>query len=249
MRVTMSALKEAKLNSLDARNAARERRASLMGGNSKAVAPGADGVARRNSVTAIEEVAAPHRGRRTSNFDILEGAAASTLWDAAELGDVAKLMEFARDKTRYEDINTPDPYGRTAMMWAAENGHTHVVEQLLSMRADPMKRDEIGRSSIHWASKGGSEEVLSVIFNHVMGRPDGVEVWQSEVNARDSNGKTPVQLAKAAEDEYGPEAFSFLIANGADWNTQPIGIKAAATVMLAGLRLKRRASMRKNAAA
>jgi len=243
----MSALKEAKINSLEARNAARERRASLMGGNSKSVSADATGMVKRNSVTAIEEAVAP-RGRKTSNFDILEGAAASTLWDAAELGDAAKVVEFAKDKTRYEDVNAPDPFGRTAMMWAAENGHTHVVEQLLSMRADPVKRDEIGRSSLHWASKGGSEEVLSVLFDHIMGRPDGVELWQTEVNARDSNGKTPVQLAKSVEEEFGPEAFSFLIANGADWNTQPIGIKAAATVMLAGLRLKRRASMRKNGA-
>ena len=54
------------------------------------------------------------------------------------------------ERTLDMDVNLRDKYGRTALMWAAEQGHVAAIETLLDLGADRTIRDShTNRSADH----------------------------------------------------------------------------------------------------
>ena len=51
-------------------------------------------------------------------------------------------------------------YGRTPILWAAENGHADVVGLLMELGADIQKEDNYGRTPLHSAAANGRVEVV-----------------------------------------------------------------------------------------
>ena len=57
----------------------------------------------------------------------------SQWFQAAENGDLALIKKGINVKT---DVNCRDSEGRTAMWWAAQEGHLQLVEYLVTQHAD-----------------------------------------------------------------------------------------------------------------
>jgi FOG: Ankyrin repeat len=82
-----------------------------------------------------------------------------------ELNNLVKAL-FACD----QDID-PDLQGRTPLSWAAEIGHTEVVQALLYDKwADPNGQDNDGQTPLSWAVENGQTEVVTGLS------------WPSQVN-------------------------------------------------------------------
>ncbi|MGV2437806.1 MAG UNVERIFIED_CONTAM: ankyrin repeat domain-containing protein [Anaerolineae bacterium] len=57
--------------------------------------------------------------------------------------------------------------GRTALLWASENGHEEVVKALLAHnKVDVNLQDSVGRTALCWASVNGHVEVVKALLNN-----------------------------------------------------------------------------------
>jgi len=93
---------------------------------------------------------------------------------------------------------------RTALAYAAENGHATTVSKLLAMGADPNTADEDGWTSLHFAARAGHAEVVQQLLGA------GVEV-----DARTNDGWSAWMLA--ARGGYS-RADELLRSAGAEWS-------------------------------
>jgi ankyrin repeat protein len=54
------------------------------------------------------------------------------------------------------DVEAKNDGGKTALLWAAENGHEAVVKTLLAWNGtDPESKDNDGRTPLLWAARKG----------------------------------------------------------------------------------------------
>lgn len=81
-------------------------------------------------------------------------------------------------------INARDAYGWTALLCAAANGHTTVVERLVALGADLALTTTDGRSALHWACIRGMTEAATALI-----------AAGADVQARDRSGWTPLHCA------------------------------------------------------
>ncbi|EHK50281.1 Hypothetical protein TRIATDRAFT_154409, partial [Trichoderma atroviride IMI 206040] len=111
-----------------------------------------------------------------------------------------------------------DSYDRTPLSWAAENGHEAVVQLLLNEGADSKAKDQSSLTPLSWAAMSGHETIIvelllcggtdATIVNdgwfplHTAtgkGHVDIIELLidlgRVEVNSRDYNGLTALQVA------------------------------------------------------
>lgn len=72
-----------------------------------------------------------------------------------------------------EIISIPDPHGMTPLMYAAQNGLTHVVQHLLDENVDPTvvyrvtdHEAQIEKTALVFASEQGHEETVLTILSH-----------------------------------------------------------------------------------
>ncbi|KAK9835913.1 hypothetical protein WJX74_010869 [Apatococcus lobatus] len=137
-----------------------------------------------------------------------------TLWELAELG-MHKEIAWKVERTLDMDVNLRDKYGRTALMWAAEQGHVAVIETLLDLGADRTVRDShTNRSALHLAARCGQADALKALLEDL-----DEEERVAFLNDADKNGITPVFLAKQKGEE-GHAAFEFLMQSGARYTQQ-----------------------------
>ena len=74
------------------------------------------------------------KGEATSNGQAVPTVVDESQWfQAAEQGDLAVIQQGINDKI---DVNCQDSKGRTAVYWAAKEGHSQLVEYLVTQHAD-----------------------------------------------------------------------------------------------------------------
>lgn len=90
------------------------------------------------------------------------------LWDAAEMGDLAKLKSILliNENAYTLDINVKGLDKWTALHHACNEGHTALVEFLLSQGADIESKTKMERRSLHIAAIRGHIEVVGILIKN-----------------------------------------------------------------------------------
>ncbi|XP_062968962.1 NF-kappa-B inhibitor delta [Cynocephalus volans] len=104
-------------------------------------------------------------------------AARGLRWTAYAAAEVLKV---------YRHLDIREHKGKTPLLVAAAANQPLIVEDLLSLGAEPNATDHQGRSVLHVAATYGLPGVLSAVFN------SGVQV---DLEARDFEGLTPLHTA------------------------------------------------------
>ncbi|BFZ60483.1 palmitoyltransferase akr1 [Saitoella coloradoensis] len=81
-------------------------------------------------------------------------------------------------------IDSTDPQGHTALMWAAYQGDELSVSLLVRWGADVRRQDGSGLTALHWAVVKGNQRCMKLILEA-----------GADVNARQQDGKTPAKMA------------------------------------------------------
>ena len=97
-----------------------------------------------------------------------------------------------------------DRGGSTALIWAADNGHTEICSLLVENGADVNQKNNNGYTALIWAASNGHKEVCSLLIEN-----------GADVNQKNNDGYTALILA--AENGH-TEICSLLVENGADVN-------------------------------
>lgn len=126
------------------------------------------------------------------------------LVDAAAGGEYDKVTKLLKNGASPNS----EYQGTTAIMWAAQNGHSKVVELLIKEGADVNKRDSnYGMTALMVSAAEGHTEVVRLLLDA-----------KADVNVKDNNLGATALLGAA---EYGyAEIIKALIAKGADVNAR-----------------------------
>ena len=98
-----------------------------------------------------------------------EALSANTTAEAEDLlrqfsldGDLEKVTASLEAGT---DVNAMDADGRTALMFAAFNGHSELVLKLMEKGAVVDRRDQMGRTALLYAATGPFPETVSILID------------------------------------------------------------------------------------
>ena len=163
-----------------------------------------------------------------------------------ELIKAARFGAIERTKNLIKagaDVNAKDNMGWTALHWAAENGHTEIVNLLLVNKA-PIDANYDGVTALHWAVENGHTEIVNLLLVNrakVDAKYDGVTALHiAAMNGRtkivealieagaDVNEKIRDEVTAlhwAAEDGN-TEIVNLLLANGAKIHANCDGVTA-----------------------
>jgi ankyrin repeat protein len=127
--------------------------------------------------------------------------------------------ELRREVRILGGVNAMDGHGFTVLDWAARNGRTDAIRELVREGADPDLRDEgpNGWAPLHHAVHKGQLEAVRALI------AAGAHV---DATATRSNGITPLMLACAQGE---PEIVDTLLAAGADPHVRQRGEETALT--------------------
>jgi ankyrin repeat protein len=109
------------------------------------------------------------------------------------------------------DLDSRDDFGRTALHWAALNGHKSMAELLLSKGANPnaaihagARAGPPGQTPLHFAAQNGYRNVCEALL-----------AGKAELNAKDAYEQTPLHLAA---DRGFSSVVELLLTRGANVN-------------------------------
>jgi ankyrin repeat protein len=125
------------------------------------------------------------------------------LLQAIAANDADKVREML---VRGENPNTVDLDGRTALILAAGQGNSAIVQMLIDQKARVAAADKNGGTALHWAAERGHAEVVRLLLAAKAG-----------VDAENKRGATPLMLGAASGS---PEVVNLLLAAGADSRRQ-----------------------------
>ncbi|RHY15417.1 hypothetical protein DYB36_011337 [Aphanomyces astaci] len=110
----------------------------------------------------------------------------------AKAGDLAKLM------VQVAHCGAPDERDeskKTALMYAAVSGHTHIVRYLLTLNVDMHAADMHGTTLLMTAVDSGEADIVKLLLDQ-----------NADLNAQRGDGKTPLEIA-AEGNHVGSRAF------------------------------------------
>ena len=155
-----------------------------------------------------------HEGFSVVEVDPADGHEAARLWfdgrvPTYSVDGVSSVAYYRRDETTLEALPLLD--GRD-LDFAARNGHSAVVEQLLSMGVNPTAADEDGWTPLHFAALTGHGDVLRQLISRGA-KPDqrtheGWTPWMLAFRERHDS------LAQALRSRTDSNAVSASVANG-----------------------------------
>lgn len=82
------------------------------------------------------------------------------------------------------DIEARDEIGRTALIWAAFQGHGPMLAYLIDQGADVNARDDRNRTALMWAAIAGRDDAVQTLMAH-----------GADAAAADTDGKTAADHA------------------------------------------------------
>jgi ankyrin repeat protein len=130
----------------------------------------------------------------------------STFLNAADSGDTAKVAESLDEGI---DVNVTDPYGQTALMVAADQGHIDTVNFLLQYRASLDLQNKLGGTALMLASFNGYLDIVTELLKA-----------GADVNAKSQNGYTALIQAAVKPNEAAVQIINLLLDQKADINAQ-----------------------------
>ena len=82
---------------------------------------------------------------------------------AAHAGDAAEIRRLIAAGA---DVNAPDPYGNTALIWAASRGDANIVQALLAVEGIDVNVQEIlyGETALIGAARNGYAEIVQALL-------------------------------------------------------------------------------------
>ncbi len=117
-----------------------------------------------------------------SSYSVVWAYLDDEIIQAAKDGD---LVEVERLPEAGIDVNYHcDKHDGTALIWAAINGHTEIVEILLNFGADGNKQMTFGFTALMDAAENGHTEVVELLIDE-----------GAKVNLKDNKGRTALMLA------------------------------------------------------
>ncbi len=119
----------------------------------------------------------------------------------AALGGNLAIVEKALAQGYQPD--SPDPEGRTILMYAAFNGQTNVVAMLLTAGANVNAQDKLGSTALMFAASGPFASTVQLLLDH-----------GAKINTVDHNEHWSALMWAAAEGQA--EVVELLLKNGAD---------------------------------
>jgi ankyrin repeat protein len=133
---------------------------------------------------------------------------AQSLNDAINNNNIVAVAELLAAGT---DVNLQEKNGSTALMIAAQRGHTIIIKLLLAAARANVNLQEIdGYTALMWAARNGHTEIVKLLL----------AAARANVNLQERNGYTALTLAVS----HGrTEIIKLLLAAGADVNLQKRG--------------------------
>ncbi len=118
---------------------------------------------------------------------------------AARDGNITAVQNYLKNNGNVNHLN---PYGGTAIMFAARAGHTDIAKLLIEAKADlNIHGSYAGTTALIWAAQHGSSDIVKLLVEN-----------GAIINAKNHKGETALDFAKAGK--YS-EIISYLESKGA----------------------------------
>ena len=132
-----------------------------------------------------------------------QSEAGEALVVASRKGDIGAVSLILQERKNVDCINHQNKYGRTAMHYASQEGHTQVVNlHLQQSNVDINHEDGDGMTPLHDAAYRGHIEVVKLLL----------EQPSIDVNVRNKKGITPLWYASSRDGQV--EIVNLLKASG-----------------------------------
>lgn len=147
----------------------------------------------------------------TQFFAVASAQSLEEAFRAALAGDLTTVRSLIE---RGNSVDSSDPDGSTLLMLAAREGHVHVVEYLIGLKAEINRRNKFGDTALMAASIKGRLETVQALLSHgaelnpqgwtalhyaaFEGRTEVLKFLLEKGAAKDAiapNGYTPLMLA------------------------------------------------------